>query len=267
MVCRKPVRTALLVAIIVLMNLALSNMSSAESFDKPIRQTIVDLGPTPYMNQSSGARIRLSCSYYPAFMVKQLDDEGEKGTQWVTIVPLLKGNLPSCKRAHISGERFLVRDGWFFIGTKDQLLFLEASDGENGGIPFRIVDWKNGRALFQDSVFLASGGKVNWEFAHTPNGGMSLSYLRVVTGNCSIPKDGESCWDKFRQKFGLPLAEMPTCSGYRYETEKKWASGDTGIPPEEIDVISVIAYPVVVDLLSMPLIKAVPGPVKCMPVD
>jgi hypothetical protein len=266
MACTGSARAALLVVLAMLMTSALSDVSFAESFDKPIRQTIVDLGPTPYMPRSSGARIKLSCSYYPAFMVKQLDDEGQKGTQWVTIVPILEGNAPLCKRSHIHGERYLERDGWVFSGSKNQLLFLAAPDGINGGMPFRILNWKNGRTLFQDSVLFASG-KADWAFTNTPSGIMSLSYLRLVAGDCSIAKEGASCWVKFRQKFGLPLTEVPTCTGYRNDTEKKWTVGDPGGPPGEIDTPSAIAYPVVVDLLPIPSTKAVPGPIKCTPIE
>jgi hypothetical protein len=249
-----------------LMNLALSHVALAESFDEPIRQTTVDLGPTPYMPRDSGARIKLSCSYYPTFMVKQLDDEGQKGTQWVTIAPVLERSVPSCSRSHLQSERYIAKDGWVFQGTKNQLVFLAAPDGINGGTPFRVVSWKNGITLFKDSVLVVSG-KADWAIANTPSGMMSLSYLRLVAGDCSIAKEGERCWAKFRRKYRLPLAEVPTCTGYRRDTEKKWTLGDPGGPPEEISTPSAIAYPVVVDFLPRPSTKAVRGPVTCTPIE
>jgi hypothetical protein len=90
-----------------------------------------------------------------------------------------------------------------------------------------------------------------------------MSYLRAVGEDCSIPKDGTSCWNKFRQKFGLQLAEAPKCDGYRHEGDKKWVPGDAGIRPEEIDVPSAIAYPVTVELLPQQSINANPGRVRC----
>jgi hypothetical protein len=34
----------------------------------------------------------------------------------------------------------------------------------------------------------------------------------VVTGTCSIPKDGSACWNKFKEQLGLRLAPVPKCS-------------------------------------------------------
>jgi hypothetical protein len=264
MVRANSVRAALLVVTVVLVNLALNPVAFAESFDKPVRQMVVDFGPTPYMQRNSGMRIELTCSYYPAFVVKQLEDEGQKGTQWVTIVPIIRGDLPPCQPSHGSSERFIAKDGWFFIGAKGQLLFLEASEGdENAGMPFRVLDWKTGRKIFEDSAW--------WDdhlaFEHSSDERLSMRYLRVVGEDCSIPKGGASCWNKFREKFGLPLATVPKCTGYRQEGEKKWVVGDEGGPPEEVDTPSAIAYPVVVELFPKPSILAVPGPVKCTPVE
>lgn len=257
------VRTALIGASAVLVSLPLSCGALAESFDKPDRHTVVDFGPSSYAGRNSGARVKLSCSYYPAFMVKQLDDEGQKGTQWVSVLPIFKGDVPPCRRAHNPAERVITNDGWFFIGAKNQLLFLEASDGEYDGMPFRILDWMNGKTLFQDSVLLASG-KIDLEIADAPDGEITLNYLRVVAGDCSIPKGNASCWEQFRQKFGLPLASVPSCTGYRNIGDKEWVVGDPGVPPEEIDIPSANVYPVLVELLPRASIKAVAGPVKCM---
>jgi hypothetical protein len=62
------------------------------------------------------------------------------------------------------------------------------------------------------------------EFAHTPDGKMSLRYLRVFERVCSIPKGGASCRTKFMEKFALPLATAPKCTGYE---------GEKPVPPEE----------------------------------
>ena len=260
------VRVTLLFVTSVSMNLALSGVAHAESFDKPIRETTVDLGPTPYMLPSSGARIKLFCSYYPTFMVKQLNDEGQKGTQEVTIVHIRKGIVPSCRRSHAFGQRVIDKDGRFFIGVKNQLLFLEDPDGDNGGMYFHVVDWKNGKELFRDSALLGRTG-INVKFVDTSEGEFSLSYRRVVAGDCSIAKDGMSCWNKFKEKLGLQSTEVPTCTGYRTETEKERVVGDPGVPPEELDTPSVIVYPVAVELFPTPSVKAAPGLVNCWPVS
>jgi hypothetical protein len=49
-----------------------------ESFDKPVRKTVVNLGRSSYLTSNVPARTQLSCFYYPDFMVKQLNDPGVK---------------------------------------------------------------------------------------------------------------------------------------------------------------------------------------------
>jgi hypothetical protein len=154
----------------------------------------------------------------------------------------------------------MTKDGWFFEGVKGSLLFLEASEGdENAGMPFRVVDMKTGQKLFEDSA----RGSGHLAFAHASDGNTSLRYLRRVGGDCSIPKDGMSCWSQFRRHYGLALATPPKWTGYRKEGEKEWVVGDEGVPPEEINTPSAIDYPVVVELSPRPSIRAVPGPVQC----
>lgn len=261
-------RVALLIVTVVFGNSALGSVALADSFDKPLRETVLDLGPSPNQLPSNGWRVKLSCYYYPAFMVKQLNDLGLKGARIAT-VPLLHGHVPACQRTHSDGERLIGRWGGYFKGVKGRLLFLDAADGTDEGMPFAIFDWKTGKKLFQDSVLFWNSGPVesDIEFSHIPDGKISMSYLRVVEARCSIPKDGMTCWDKFREKFGLPLAPLPKCTGYYQQGQKKWAVGDEGVPPGELETTSAIAYPVVVKLFPRPSIKAVAGPVKCSPVD
>src|SRR6202012_1959234 len=112
------------------------------------------LGQSPYLRPSTSSHISLFYSYYAAFMVKELDDPGLKGTLWVTVTPIHNGHCPVCQRSHGSLERFIAKDWWSFIGVKGQLLFLEAADGEDDGMPFRILDLKTGKKIFEDSVSL-----------------------------------------------------------------------------------------------------------------
>jgi len=254
---------ALLGVTVVLGNSTSAAAAVTESFDKPVRKTVVNLGRSPYLMPNSPSRIQLSCFYYKDFMVKELDDPGLKGVRWVTVTPVINEEAPACRLAHSSTERFMAKEWWGFIGVKGSFLFLEAADGDNGGMPFRILDLKTGRKIFEDSAWWDG----HLEFVHTTDGTLSLRYLRVVGGDCSIPKDGMSCWSKFRRRYGLPIAEVPKCEGYRVEGEKEWVVGDEGVAPAEINTPSAIAYPVVVKLFPRPTIRAVPGPVKCTPVE
>lgn len=254
---------ALLGVTVALGSSTLASIALTESFDKPVRKTIVNLGRSRYLMPNDPARIQLSCSYYSDFMVKELDDPGMKGTRWVTITPVINEDAPTCQLAHASTERFVAKVWWSFEGVKGSLLFLEAADGDNnGGMPFRILDMKTGRKVFEDSA----RGIGHLEFAHESDGSISLRYLRVVGGDCSIPKEGMDCWSKFERRYRLAHAPMPKCTGYRHEGEREWVVGDQGVPPADIGIPSVIAYPVAVKLLPQPSIRAVPGSVKCSPI-
>lgn len=255
MVPKHSIGVALVIVTAVLGHSALGSILLAEDFDKPLRKTVLDLGQSPYLRPSSSSRVLLSCYYYQGYMVKQLNDPGLKGIRWVTITPVLSGDASACRRSHASAERFMAKEWWGFMGVKGQLLFLAAADGEDGGIAVRILDLKTGRKIFEDSVSLTHFGI---DFGHTPGGRMSMRYLRVVRGDCSIPKSGETCWNKLRQQFGLVLASVPTCT--RYE-------GEQPVPVDEEQTESAVTYPVVVELFPRPFIKAVPGPVMCRPAD
>jgi hypothetical protein len=259
----KPVTLVLLIAAAVFGYSTSTPASSAESFDKPVRKTVVNLGRSPYLMPNDPARIQLSCYYYPDFVIKELSNPGLKGVRWVTMTPAIKGGLPTCRLAHASTERFVAKEWWAFEGVKGSLLFLEAADGDdNGGMPFRIIDSKTGKKIFEDSAWWNG----HLEFMPAPDGNMSLRYLRVVGGDCSIPKDGTSCWSKFRRRYGLTSATVPECTGYRHGGDKESGVSDEGLPPHDINTASAIAYPVLVKLFPQPSIKAVSGPVKCTPV-
>jgi hypothetical protein len=255
---------ALLGVAVVLGNSIWASVALTESFDKPVRKTVVNLGRSPLLMPDNPARIQLSCYYYPAFMVKEQNNPGLKAVRWVTTKPVASEDLPACRLAHDSTERFMAKEWWSFEGVKGSLLFLKAADGDdNGGMPFRILDLKTGEKIFEDSAWWNG----HLEFVRTADETVSLRYLRVVGGDCSIPKDGMSCWSKFRRRYGLAIATMPKCTGYRHEGEREWVVGDEGVPPDEIETPSAIAYPVVATLFPRPSIRAVPGPVKCSPVQ
>jgi hypothetical protein len=102
---------ALLSVAVVLGNSTSVSAAPTESFDKPVRKTVVNLGRSPLLMPNSPLRIQLSCFYYPDFMVKELINPGEKGSQWVTITPVIKGNAPACRLANPSTEHFTIKDG------------------------------------------------------------------------------------------------------------------------------------------------------------
>lgn len=254
--------------VLVIIAVALECLASAsllradDSSDGPLKKTEVDLGQSSYLRPSATNHILLSCFYYPTVMVKQLLDPGVKGVLWVTITPISNARTPECRRSHGPTELFIARGWWGFIGIKKQILMLEAADGEDGGMAVRFLNLKTGRILFEDSVAL---GDSTIDFAPTQDGRMSMRYLRVVHGDCSIVKDGMSCWSKFRRRYRLATATVPKCTGYRQEGEKEWVGGDEGVPPAKEQTPSAITYPVEVELFPRPVIRALPGPIKCTP--
>lgn len=188
MVPKHPIWVAPAIIAVQLGYLAFGSMLRADSFDKPLRRIDVDLGQSPYLRPSTRNHILLSCFYYSAFMVKQLDDPGMKGVRWVTTAPVLNGQTPPCRLSHGPTERFMAKGWWGFIGAERQLLFLEAADGEDDGMAVRVLDLKTKRRIFEDSILLTY---FRIEFAYSQDGKVSeMRYLRVVRGDCSLPKGG-----------------------------------------------------------------------------
>lgn len=240
----KRVVVGLLGLAVVLGSSTSASVALTESFDKPVRKMVVNLGRSSYLKPNNPARIQLSCFYYRDFMVRELNDPGLKGARWVTVTPFINEDAPPCRPALASTERIMAKEWWSFLGVKGSLLFLEAADGDsNGGMPFRVLDLETGKKIFEDSAW----GNGHLEFMNTTDESVSLKYLRVVGGECSIPKHGMSCWSKFIRRYALADATEPKCTGYYHEGEKEWVMGDEGVPPDDINTPSAIAYPVVVE--------------------
>jgi hypothetical protein len=135
---------------------AFASTEFADSFDVPLKKKVVDFGLSE--NNPPGGqnfRVKLYCFFYPNFVVKEYDNEGQKGAQWVAIVPIQKGTAPACARTHASGERIFKWPEWsgYFNGVKGNLVFLNDADGTDGGMPFTIYDFRTGNKLFEDSAY------------------------------------------------------------------------------------------------------------------
>jgi hypothetical protein len=209
--------------------------------------------------------IHLTCFYYPGFLVKQMVDPGLKGSMWVTLLPIADGHRPACRSSPDSGEWSLADDGWYFVGAKGTLCFLEASDGEDGAMLTRVVDTTIRKKIFEDSVSFwhLHRLKTPMEFSRTVDGALLMRYRRGVEVTCSIVKDGDPCWEKIRKQFGLKSAPVPKCNGYRQPGQREWKLGNVGIPPADERTPSAIAYPVEVTFSGDLSAKVVSGPVWC----
>jgi hypothetical protein len=79
---------------------------SGDYFDIPMKKKVVDFGPSPYY-PGGNVRIKLSCYFYPSFMVKEYD-EGQEGAEWLAIVSFEEGITPACTQSHLVGERYQI---------------------------------------------------------------------------------------------------------------------------------------------------------------
>jgi hypothetical protein len=232
----------------------LASPGLADSFDAPLKKKVVDFGLSPSnVPGSQTIRVKLSCYFYATFLVKEYDT-GEKGAEWLAIVPTKKEVAPACTRSHQQGERIIEGTEWsgYFKGAKGHLVFFRGDDGYNGGLPFAIYDSETGTKVFEDSVILDSHFN-QIRFNSTHGGKVSLRYMRVVQADCDLHKEKATCWDSVRKKFDLKNAQMPVCTGYK---------GIIGTDPG-----SAIAYHVEVFLSPQAAIKTTNGPAKCWPVD
>ena len=184
----------------------------ADFFDKPLDKQVVRLPADPDNPQAKPKR---SCSYYPGFMVKEVD-LGEVGAG-LSITPIFKGGEnPHCA-AKDAGEIAIKGDDWsgYFAGVKGDFVFFTAEDGVNGGMPFAVFSAKNAKKLFDDTA----GTELFHAIALTGDG-VTLRYRRVFKSPCSLYADPKGCWRKITAVTLLADGARPDCAG-AYEKEMK----------------------------------------------
>ena len=240
--------------------IAHASTTFADSFDVPLKTKVVDLGSSDNnLPGRQSLRLKLSCFFYPNFVIKQYDNQGEKGAQWVAIVPVEKGAAPACTRTHVSGERVFEPPelNGYFYGVKRNLVFLNDADGMNGGMPFTIYDSRTGKKIFRDSSgrWMEKTGISSFDrlrFGGNADSDFTMTYMRAVEVDCDLHTEKNGCWEKVRKKLALKEVQMPVCT--RYENISSWYA-------------SAVAYPVQVSLFPKPVTRTIAGPVKCFPAD
>ena len=55
-----------------------SQAGLAESFDKPLHKTVLDLGRSTYLMRNDDRHVTVTCWYYNHFMVKEQNDFGAR---------------------------------------------------------------------------------------------------------------------------------------------------------------------------------------------
>jgi len=252
----------------------LASLSWGETFDKPVRKQRVNLGKAA---NSLSDRNRVTCYYFPHFMVKEVD-LGEVGAERLGIVRRTPQSTGKCTRARSKEEMVVPVKEWsgYFMGVKNGYVFFSGDDGWNGATPFAIYDSKTGKKLFEDSA------KANISFVTRPDQTITMQYMRVVTDDCLILKDA-ACWQRMAMKYGLVAATAPDCKkGYEASAEemaKGRCEGNKGplsacvekerplALKQALDSPSVISYPVEVELGATPVIKPAGAVVGCWPAD
>jgi len=220
-----------------------------EGFDKPVRKTVVDLGPSPYYMPARHVRKRLMCYHYSSFTVKEYD-EGQKGAEWLSVVPSAN---TACTLKRSEGEIILEWPEGYFWGAAGKYAIFVAADGVDGGLPFAVFDASTGRKLFEDSVLngyvqnalkIKNAFRIRAEAEQAPK----FTYLRVVRTDCNINAAQSDCWPKVRKEYGIVQTDIPVCSGY-----------------QQADWESAVEYPVSILLTDSPHFEAIEGPVFCWP--
>ncbi|MBB4236561.1 hypothetical protein [Rhizobium esperanzae] len=195
-------------------------------FDRPVKVDVVAL---PKDEFNPDAKPKITCSRYPAFMVKEVD-LGEVGAEKLA---LLAADAP-CERA---GERERVIEddtAGYLLGVSGGFVFFRAADGWNGGLPFVVYDTATGERLLDDALegddfTTISSGK----------GKLTLDFRRVYTASCSLYLDA-ACAKTIAADTGLSPKQLPDCAA-AYKAEMKRSPDHAG----EIEKLpSVIVYPV-----------------------
>jgi hypothetical protein len=192
-------------------------------------------------------------------MVKQLD-MGQKGAEWISIVPNDLVHLTPCNRKH-AGENFR-RDsqGEYFAGAKGSFVFLEDADCFDRGCPFAVFDSYSGKKVFEDQRRLSPKGKIS-EIVFAKSGDLLvMHYPRVVAAECSLPQQKSECWKQILTSTGLTPQPVPKC------TEYDGFNQATGSDTDDLRDPSVVSFPVEVTIPGFH-VHLLPGPVSCWAAD
>ena len=254
--------------------LALSCVSWAGTFDLPLSKKVVDLGRSEF---SPGRHAKVTCYFFARFMIKEVD-MGEKGSDRLAIIPIVKGKITKCTKSQDPSEKVVNANEWagYFKGVKGNFVFFDSDDSMNGGMPFAVYDGDTAKKLFEDN---ALGPLV---FTALPDKTVQLNYRRVVSAECPLPKD-KSCWGGAKTKFDLESLHAPDCSAAYEKNAVTLAKGfcqthikdhasclatETKRRREELkDDPSILSFPVKVILGEHPEIKPVSGELRCWPAD
>ena len=255
--------TAVLFCACFLASSSLMAQKESESFDKAIKETVVDLGVSPYYAELPSQRHgQLRCHYFQRFMAKELD-WGQEGDDWISIAPNDPAHLTPCTQEHAEGEAvFPGEDGdvGYFGGVKGNFVFLDAADCFDRGCPFGVFDAFTRKKLFEDWKRLRPKGKIA-EIRFAKSGrNLVMRYPRVVAAKCSLPQRRSECWMEILRSTRLAPQPMPKCFAYDgFDRRTGSGTSDQSDP-------SVVSFPVEVTIPDFKR-RILPGAVACWAAD
>ncbi len=199
----------------------------ATAFDPPVSVDNVDL---PANKDNPDARPAVNCYRFKGFAVKEVD-LGEVGAEKLAFM----SENGTCEREGADEKPVKDPVAGYFLGAKGNLVFFQAADGMNGGMPFVVFDATSGRKLFEDAFEGADFDKIEVDGTK-----VTLDYTRTFSADCSLYLDpGKACADKIKSATGISTG-LPDCAA-AYDEEKK-RTPDYAKEIQELP--SVIAYPV-----------------------
>ena len=245
-------------ALAMLAPLACAAAAAPSPFDTPLKVARVALPRDPEFPQ---ANPKVSCFYFPRFMVKEID-MGEVGANQLSILPTPSGSSKTtCRQANGPDERVVDAKDWsgYFGGVKGDYVIFSGDDGWNGGMGFAVYRAATGKKLFDDAY------KTRFQSLEASPSGLTLRYLRVYAAQCSLNADAAGCWRQVRQETGLAGAAPPDCAAlYAREVRRT--------PREAAQVRAdptVVDYPVTVTIQggAKTLTRASGEAAGCRPAD
>ncbi|HEX4179370.1 MAG TPA: hypothetical protein VHY32_01130 [Caulobacteraceae bacterium] len=232
----------------------LTSSVAAGPFDAPLRTVRSPLQRDPDNPQ---ARPKLTCAYFPGFMVKQVD-LGEEGAAQLSILPT---PAAACRRANAPGEMVISPTDWtgYFDGVRGGYVLFTAEDGWNGGMGFAVFDAGTGHKVFEDAV------KTQFRSLEASPGGLILHYRRTYAAKCSLNTDPSGCWRAIQRDTGLTGASPPDCAA-AYAKEARRTPKQA---PQVRTDPTVVDYEVVATIQnSHGAIRTAPGAAPtCRPAD
>jgi len=132
--------------------LVITGAAAAQGFD-PYKKQVVDYG-VPQDFAGNPHHDQLTCFYYRGLMVKQLTNQWNKGALFLSFLRFDQAR-PACVKEHSPTEKVLDPEwGGYFRGlVKGDLVFFDADDGEDGGMPFVVYDSKTQKKIFEDNAY------------------------------------------------------------------------------------------------------------------